>query len=63
MRKTNNSLNNPERRKRKLALSCRKKPSELLRRITSTYGGDFYCLNCFHSFRTENKRNSPVRAY
>ena len=23
--------------------------------ITSKHSGDFYCLNCFHSFRTENK--------
>ena len=27
----------------------------LLRGITSKHGGDFYCLNCFHSFITENK--------
>ena len=27
----------------------------LLRGITSTYKEDFYCLNCFHSYRTENK--------
>ena len=27
----------------------------LLREITSKYEGDFYCLNCFHSFRTKNK--------
>ena len=27
----------------------------LLRRITSTHKEDFYCLNCFHSYRTENK--------
>ena len=32
-----------------------KKLSGLLRRITSTHKGDFYCLNCFHSFRTKNK--------
>ena len=29
--------------------------SALLRRITSTNNGDFYCLNCLLSFRTENK--------
>ena len=29
--------------------------SALLRGITSKHNGDFYCLNCFHSFRTENK--------
>ena len=26
----------------------------LLRGITSTHNGDFYCLNCFYSFTTEN---------
>ena len=29
--------------------------SRLLRGITSTHKEDFYCLNCFHSYRTENK--------
>ena len=29
--------------------------SALFRRITSNNNGDFYCLNCFHLFRTENK--------
>ena len=29
--------------------------SRLLRRITSNHKEDFYCLNCFHSYRTENK--------
>ena len=29
--------------------------SGLLRGITSTHKEDFYCLNCFHSYRTENK--------
>ena len=32
-----------------------KRQSALLRGITSKYYGDFYCLNCFHSFRTKNK--------
>ena len=27
--------------------------SALLRRITSNHNGDFYCLNCFHSYRTK----------
>ena len=35
-----------------------KKLSTLLRRITSQHRGDFYCLNCVHSFATENKRES-----
>ena len=29
--------------------------SRLLRGITSIYDGDFYCLNCFHSYITKNK--------
>ena len=32
-----------------------KKLSRLLRGITSKHKEDFYCLNCFHSYRTENK--------
>ena len=32
-----------------------KKLSALLRGITPKHQGDFYCLNCFHSFTTENK--------
>ena len=32
-----------------------KKLSALFRGITSKQEGEFYCLNCFHSFRTENK--------
>ena len=27
--------------------------SELLRGITSNHNGDFYCLNCFHSYTTK----------
>ena len=29
--------------------------SVLLRGVTSTNNGDFYCLNCLHSYRTENE--------
>ena len=29
--------------------------SALLHGITSKHKGDLYCLNCLHSFRTENK--------
>ena len=29
--------------------------SSLVRGITSKHQGDFYSLNCLHSFRTENK--------
>ena len=35
-----------------------KKLSTLLRGVTSKHHGDFYYLNCFHSFATENKRES-----
>ena len=29
--------------------------SELLRGLTSNHNGDFYCLNCCHSYTTEKK--------
>ena len=32
-----------------------KKLSPLLKGITSNHKGDFYCLNCLHSHRIENK--------
>ena len=32
--------------------------SRLLRGITSNHDGDYYCFNCFHSYRTENKLNA-----
>ena len=32
--------------------------SELLREIASKQHGHFYCLDCFHSFRIENKLKS-----
>ena len=32
--------------------------SGLSRGITSNHKEDFYCLNCFHSYRTENKLES-----
>ena len=32
--------------------------SRLLRGISSNHNSDYYCLNCFHSYRTENKRNT-----
>ena len=31
--------------------------SRLLRGISSNQNSDYYCLNCFHSYRTENKLN------
>ena len=38
-----------------------KKLSTLLHGITSKHKGDFYCLNCLHSFRTENKFKSQEK--
>ena len=31
--------------------------SRLLRGISSNHNSDYYCLNSFHSYRTENKLN------
>ena len=36
--------------------------SRLLRGITSNHDGDFYCLNCFHSYRTKNKLEKHEKA-
>ena len=33
-----------------------KRLSAFLRGITSSYNGDFYCLNCFHSYRTKKHK-------
>ena len=44
-----------------MALSCRKNFPRLLNGITSNYNGDFYCLNCFHSYRTKNKSKKHVK--
>ena len=33
----------------------------LFRRITSSNNGDFYCLNCFHSYRTLNRLKKHKR--
>ena len=41
-----------------MTFSCCKKFFALLREITSKHNGDFNCLNCLHSFRTENKLKS-----
>ena len=46
-----------------MALSCsKKKLSALLRGITLRNSGDFYCLNCLHSFRTKKKLESHKKA-
>ena len=38
-----------------MALPCNKNISGILRGITSNHNGDFYCLNCFHSYTSEKK--------
>ena len=38
-----------------MALSCCKNLPALFRGIISNNNGDFYCLNFFHSYRTEKK--------
>ena len=35
--------------------------SKLLNWITSNHNGDFYCLNCFHPYRTKNKLKKHER--
>ena len=37
--------------------------SRLLRGITSNHVGDFYCLNCFHLYRTKNKLEAHKKIY
>ena len=55
---TNILHNDPKRRKKGLHYLPVKKLSTLLRGITSKHDSGFYCLNCLHSFRTENKLKS-----
>ena len=50
-KKTNNSIIDSKRRKSRMVLSW-------LRGVISKNHGDFYCLNCLHSFRIENKLKS-----
>ena len=35
----------------------------LLKGITSKHKEDFYCLNCFHSYRTKNKLEEHKKIY
>ena len=44
-------ISNGEKQQHYLAV---KKLSALLRGMKSNNNGDFYCLNCLHSFRTTN---------
>ena len=54
--KSNSSFNNS--RQKRMALSCSKKLSALLRGLVPKHDGDFYCLNCLYLFRTKNKLES-----
>ena len=38
-----------------MTLSCCKTFVIITKGITSNHNGEFYCLNCFQSYRTENK--------
>ena len=40
---------------------ARKKLSPSLKVIACKHSSDFYCLNCLHSFATENKHESHKR--
>ena len=37
--------------------------SRLLRGITSNHDGEFYCLDCFHSYSTNNKLKKNMKKY
>ena len=37
--------------------------SAFLSGVTSKHSGNFYCLNCLHSYRTENKLKSYEKEY
>ena len=37
--------------------------SGLLRGVTGNNNGDFYCLNCFHAYRTKNKLETHNHDY
>ena len=37
--------------------------SALLKGITSNHDGDFYCLNCFHSYRTKKALKKHMKIY
>ena len=45
-----------------MTLSCCKKIA-LFKGITSNHDGEFYCLNCLHPFRTENKLKKHETVY
>ena len=37
--------------------------SALLKGISLNHVGEFYCLNCFHSYRTEKKNFKRMKGY
>ena len=41
-----------------MTLYCSKKLSALLRGLVSKHDSNFYCLNCFHLFRSKSKLES-----
>ena len=46
-----------------MALSCSKRFIWITTGITSNHKEDFYCLNCFHSYRTKNKLEAHKKIY
>ena len=44
-----------------MALSCCEKLSALFRGIISSHTGEFYWLNCFHSYSIKNKLKKHAR--
>ena len=46
-----------------MALSCSKKISCIITQNNLKNKGDFYCLNCLQSFRTENKLKSHEKIF
>ena len=44
-----------------MASSCGRKTIYIIKKITSKHYGVFYCLNCFHSFKTKNKLQSQKK--
>ena len=45
------------------ALSCSKKTVCIITRNNTKHRGNFYCLNCLHSFRTKNKKESKNKDF
>ena len=56
-------ISNEENEKERQHYLAVKKLPALLCRKTSNRDGDFYCLNCLHSFRTENKLKLHEKGY